>query len=261
MNATVVQALNDVPSGLYTIAAGAVAALIAYFGVRHSLREHRERERIDRETDMRREVFFAAAEAVSRAETFVRQYGNFNLTDGEHRKLIDDLAARTAKIHIVGRLATIERIVAFSEKLNEIITKLSVQRQKMMELKSMFDGLNKRVFEIDAEIFARSVARADRASVQELEEANKRLLEQRHEMAKSLRLQSLELFDKSFQLASELEPLESSAVIAARKDLGFDTDTEAFDSTAYNQLLSQATIRQQTIWRHLIAGLKEDKSN
>ena len=74
-----------IPEVVYTIIAAIVAACIAHIGIRHSLRAHAERERVQREIDMRREVFFSAAEAVSQADTFIRRFGDSTLSDAEHR--------------------------------------------------------------------------------------------------------------------------------------------------------------------------------
>ncbi len=98
---------------------------------------------------MRREVFFAAAEAVSKAETYVRQFGNFNLTDAQHRELINDYAAKTSKIHVVGRLATIQRLSAFTEKFVEITVQLARDRTVMMDLKAAVDATTRNWAELN----------------------------------------------------------------------------------------------------------------
>lgn len=209
---------------------------------------------------MRREVFFAGAEAVSKADTYIRQFGNFSLTDTQHRELINDYAAKTAKIHVVGRLSTVEKLTAFNEKFVEITVQLGRDRAAMMDLKAALDATTRNWADLSAKQLEQYLGLSNlKIAPEELAKAAGGLLRQRQEMAEGLGHRSLELFQRSFDLADELVPLETDAVIAAREDLGFGIEKPVFDPVKYRAVITEAATRQKKAWRIYIDSLKPKK--
>ncbi len=100
-----------------------------------------------------------------------------------------------------------------------------------------------------------------RITPEELAKACGGLLRQRQEMAESLGRQSLELFQRSFDLAELLVPLEVDAVIAAREDLGFGVKKPVFDRAEYRALISNAAAKQKEAWQVYMESLKGKKES
>jgi hypothetical protein len=243
-----------------SVAGPVAAALIGIFGVVVSLRKHAERERLNHERDMCREVIFAAVEAVAQARTFVRQFGDHKLSDDKHDKLIKGFRARTTKVHIVAQLDTIKRLDAFTEKLDEVITKLNLDRQRMMNRKADLDVLTKWACELDTVVFAQGMRGPEvPSSFLELKKTRDDLYESKRKMAEELARLSNELTQRAINYESELVPLQSEVLIAARHDLGFKTEGPKFSRKEYTDFISQGSTRQQNALNALIAALKGEK--
>jgi hypothetical protein len=219
------QSLNGIPNGAYTV----LTALIALLGVVYSLRKHSERERENREIQMRREVYLAAAEAIAQADEYVRQFGNTQLSDAEHRSLIKDYAARTAKIHLVGDLRTITCLIEFNRKFFEITAVLALERGLIMKMKSEVETHGMRIREFqDASKARLNNNQMPPADFQQAIETLRVMDETFRKAVRDLEKQSLAVFRQSFELANQLGKIEIEGVTAMRSDLKFDIDSESY---------------------------------
>src|SRR4030067_328194 len=105
--------------------AAAIASLLTLEGVLLTSRdnnkrllkqlEHEKHQR-DREREMaiRKDVYFKAAEYVSRAMTGIMRVANLDINDEELGKDISDGSAAFSKIHVVGTFDTVQSVSRFS---------------------------------------------------------------------------------------------------------------------------------------------------
>lgn len=104
----------------------------------------------EREMSLRKDIYLAAAEAVSAGLIAVGRFANFEVP---HEKLTEgylDKAPSIAKVHIIAKEETVRAVVNFSGELSATFLRLATrrftlvaQKQQIEFLKSQVDGFNK----------------------------------------------------------------------------------------------------------------------
>ncbi|MDK9717002.1 MAG: hypothetical protein OEL57_03735 [Trichlorobacter sp.] len=90
----------------------------------------REMKKLERELNLRKEIYLAAAEAISAGLVLVGRIGNFNI---EYNKLMESFEEKSpsiTKVNVIASDDTIKAFTAFMEELTGGILRLSHQRIK-----------------------------------------------------------------------------------------------------------------------------------
>lgn len=109
-----------------------------------NMRLQLEHDRCQREKEralsMRRDIYIGASEAISAALSTIGRFGDLSL---EHAELMSDYRSKSsqiAKIHIVATEATAIQFVAFTRALGAVFVKLSIERRRLLALRSIMQS-------------------------------------------------------------------------------------------------------------------------
>jgi hypothetical protein len=127
---------GPIQTGLLTVLAAVIAFFAAYIGVR----EHSRREQKAREIDMRREAYFALAEAVANKLLYLWSCADVTATDSDLRALVKNYNCHVARFHLVGSLVDIEAFLKLDAKLNENCFKMTFERASLQIAKRAYDS-------------------------------------------------------------------------------------------------------------------------
>jgi hypothetical protein len=109
--------------------------------LRLQLEHDRQQKAKERAMSMRRDVYLAAAEALSSALSTIVRYGDLSLN---HSDLIEDYRQRSgqiAKIHVIATETTALRFVSFMRELSRVFVKLNIQRAQLLLIKTKMQSL------------------------------------------------------------------------------------------------------------------------
>jgi hypothetical protein len=127
------------------IESGIVTGVIALFGVLVGLEAHSERERENRETEMRRQVYFDLAASVVERTNLLLQYANPALTDAELFDVVKRFLERGAKFHLVANMKAIRGLNELEIKYLEATQALGIMRIRLMNLKASQEAVNRQM--------------------------------------------------------------------------------------------------------------------
>jgi hypothetical protein len=129
---------ESIPSAFYGVLIGSLLTIIGVVLTNISntkrLRLQHEHERTlrnkERDSNMRREIFMEAMEAISAGITAVSRFAELNETPETLMKSYTSLSAKVSKVTIVGQIETIEALANFQLELNGAFLRLSAKRDQ-----------------------------------------------------------------------------------------------------------------------------------
>jgi hypothetical protein len=207
----------------------------------------------EREMALRRDVYLAAAEAISKGQNILTRLIELNVSDQElGAEFIRDSAA-IAKIQVVGTNSTVQAVSAFSQELGAAYLELLLKRVPLIERKNEIELLTKFInrsqTELDRyinlmkqlnlegnvdrrvwEVIENNVEYEQEQQAQHTEKQQKLWAKQNPE-----HLQFAELCFGRFMAVSKLIP---PTVFAAREELELPIDREAY-LEAFNKNLEK----------------------
>ena len=115
------------------------AALLALVGLLWSLKHHRERERISREVEMRRQVYFDMCDAVAHTMVSAECMANLNVSDDELLKKTAGYAPAMARFAIVCPGDHAAEFYAMHKQILDLLVPAIALRQQLQLAKTNLD--------------------------------------------------------------------------------------------------------------------------
>src|SRR5208283_5037844 len=97
------------------------------------LENDREKNRIEREMDLRKQVYLDAVEAVDAGIDMIHRYANIRISQEDLDKEYSEKRSAISKVHLIGKQETLNAVLKFTSELNAFIIKLSLHRQPLVE--------------------------------------------------------------------------------------------------------------------------------
>jgi hypothetical protein len=133
--------LNRVPATFWGVIVGSFFTL---GGITLTNRNTAKNLRIQREMDLRKEVYLATAEAIAAGTLALGRMANINT---QHEALDDfnKVAPAIAKVYVIGRIVTIDAVVAVHAALTSGILRLSGYVMPLIILRNRVAGMSSRI--------------------------------------------------------------------------------------------------------------------
>lgn len=140
-------------ASLVTLLGAVCAALIALIGilVNHRGNERRfakqlaydrELKRIEREMELRRDVYLATADAIVAGLALISRYADLSVTKDELTKDFFEKRSALSKVHLVGKEATVKAILEFTQELGIATLHLASLRNPLLQMKAQLEILD-----------------------------------------------------------------------------------------------------------------------
>jgi len=148
MNA-LINLLAQIPATFWAVILGSLGPLAALFLTNHyhnrrlqaQFAHDRDLKNREREMSLRKDIYLGAAEAVSAGLIAVSRFANLEIP---HEKLTEgylDKAPSIAKVHVIGKEATVRAVVNFSAELNATFLRLGARRYALVSQKQQIESL------------------------------------------------------------------------------------------------------------------------
>lgn len=130
-----------------TLAGAVVAAMVALVGIvithrgnerrfAAQLAYDREQKRIEREMELRREVYLATADAIVAGLGLIGRYADISIPREELAKDFSEKRSALSKVHLVGREATVTALLAFTQEFGLSVLRLSLLRNPLVQMQT-----------------------------------------------------------------------------------------------------------------------------
>jgi hypothetical protein len=225
------------PDSIYTLSLTGLGAL---WGILIGLNAHERRERINREMQIRRDVYFLAAEAVANAVVHIGKFADVNCSTEQHQALVKNYSAHTSKVHVIGEIKIIQNLAAFNEKYVEALWKLYPLRSELIARKSHIDFLYRKRTDwqnVHDELL-KQPSQAPSADIQIIEQFQNDIFKEIIKLEAQLQAKILIVSKKIIEITQELIPTQIELVLAARDELGFELNEKA-----YRDLITDSSAR------------------
>jgi hypothetical protein len=153
MWASVMTFLESIPSTFWGVVVGAFFTIlgVAYSNWRSDVRqrsqfdhEHQIKTK-EREMALRKEVYLAAAEAVTTGLNLISRLSNLDLTDEEITKPYADQIKAVHKVYVIGESETVQSFLRFTGELAATSLKLFPRRLELTQEKNQISLLDKQI--------------------------------------------------------------------------------------------------------------------
>lgn len=135
---------SAIVASLVTLCGAILAATIALIGIlithrgneRRLLKQldhDRQQKRVDREMELRKEVYLGAAEAIDAGLVVLSSYANLEKTPDELFREFYAKRGALSKVHLIAKESTVTAVLAFSIEFGEEIKRLSLLRQPLTQ--------------------------------------------------------------------------------------------------------------------------------
>jgi len=138
---TLVELLSRVPSTFWGVVVGSFFTLA---GITLTNRNASKNLKIQREMDLRKDVYLAAAEAIAAGLLALGRIANIN-TQSEAMAEFNKVGPAIAKVYVIARIETIDAVVAVQSALTSGILRLQLYVMPVMVLKNRLAALSTRI--------------------------------------------------------------------------------------------------------------------
>lgn len=143
-------------ASLVTLLGALAAATIALIGVwithrgnerrlNAQLAHDREQKRIEREMELRRNVYLQTAEAVVAGINLISRYADLGIAKEDLGKEFFEKRSAFAKVHLIGREATVKALLAFNQELGGAVMRMALLRTPLLEMQNRLKLLNDQI--------------------------------------------------------------------------------------------------------------------
>jgi hypothetical protein len=157
MTENIIQFFNNLPA---TSQSAIIASVVTVLGVIFSavfthlgnerrfakqLKHDRLQKRVDREMELRKEVYLNAAEAIDAGLVVINNYANLGKTPEELFKEFSEKRSAFSKMHLIARESTVASIQALGLEFDEAVKRLSLLRQPLTQMQAQLKLLNDQI--------------------------------------------------------------------------------------------------------------------
>lgn len=119
--------------------------------LRAQFEHEREQKTKDREMALRKEVYLAAAEAISAGTNAISRFPNLDLLNDQITKDYLEKAPAISKVHVIAKTKTVQAIANFTGELGAVFLKLYARRYELMAEKSKIHIFDNQIAEFGKE--------------------------------------------------------------------------------------------------------------
>lgn len=268
--------------GLIAAATALIAPVVAVWGVilanRSSrrqlgmqLKDSREQATAAREFAMRRDVYLAAAEAITRANAIFGLMPDPDVSNTEISSRLQEAGAAIARVQLVGRPSTVEAVMEYQTVALEAFVDLWPPRWSLLADHGQLTTLKKQIeatlqdrdrwLELMKQLNAKGQPRDEKAfgalmaQYRIAQNLLEQLVHQHNSLGDSIteqQLRFLELCNDKNLLA--LKPIQD-AIAAGRTELGFDTKSDE-----WRQMMQRKVERTTAALRALAARARQSRA-
>jgi len=258
-----IRLLESIPATFWGVTFGSILALCGValtsrasdrrLGVQF---EHERKQKTnEREMELRKEVFLAAAEAIASGMNAISRFANLDLPNEQITGDYVEKSPAIAKVHVIGKAETIQAMVSFTGALSALFLQLFAKRFELMGERSSialvdsqvedFGKERDRVLELIKQHNIEGIVDERRWNVLQgsFEFEQRRInesLARRAELVGTLQPKHLEFMRECIHHTAALTKLITPVLSAVRAELELP-----FDDRAYHQLIVDSTARQQ----------------
>ena len=220
----------------------------------------------EREMSLRKDVYLAAAEAVSAGLFAVSRFANLEIPPEKLTEGYLDKAPSIAKIHVIAKETTARAVVNFSAELSATFLRLFTRRLPLLQQKQQIDFLNSqidtcnreqsRLLELQKQYNLDGLRDQHRWDVLhhnfefEAERLN-RTIQERDALAATLYSNQLQYMEECVAETVKLSRLLVPVIISVRKELELP-----IDETEYRKLMEEANAKQAESLREFVQQLQ-----
>lgn len=218
--------------------------------------EHEQNQKTkDREMALRKEVYLAAAEAISAGTNAIARFANLDLPNDQITAAYVEKAPAIAKVHVIAKIKTVRAITDLTSELGTIFLKLFARRFELIVEKNQIGIIDNQIVEFGKER-DRNLEMMKQHNIEgivddrrwQVIQSNfdfeaKRIneaLAHRSELWKSLYAKQLEFMRECVSYTMTLGKLMVPALLAAREDLELPLDEQS-----YRQIVEDAIAKQE----------------
>jgi hypothetical protein len=270
---SIITLLERTPPTFWGIIVGALFTIIGVVLTnaanikRLRLQQAYERERAEKQwdTNLRRDTYLSAIEAISAGMVVVGRFADFNVPHQELMRSYTDKSPSIAKVTLVGKEETIEAVANFSQLLTGAFLRLSASREQLNGMMAQLAALEDQI-ETAREEEARLLALIHEHELSgHVNEALENRLQQKlagvREKIESLQAEQtavddawmsaqMELVQKSIAETAELDRMLIPVISRIRQELGLP-----FDEAFYTQVIETGHKNQVEFLEEFIRDL------
>lgn len=227
-------------------------------------------KRLDREMALRKDVFLAAAEAISSGIDVIGRFANFDIPNGGVTQPYLDKLPSIAKVHVIGQTPTVLAVTKFTSHLGALFVELFAQRHALMNQLDEIRMLDDQVSQFGKER-DKILEMMKQCNIEGLSDQRKWAVLQQNFDLEQRRIE--EFLTKRFDLAADLQPkhmdfmrqcishsAELGAMVvpllaAVREELELP-----LDMNAYGQVMTESYVAQQEAVNAFIKKLSLNSS-
>lgn len=243
--------LQSIPSAAWTVIGIIIGALIGLVTTKMQLNHNTKERRLDREAEIRRDVYLEAAEAIASSSEMLAGIAKANVFSKEFNTIVDGYIAAINKVHLIGTPETIKAVAgysaAFSKSTLYLISKKVPFAKLQVEIDSL-DSLISNTIALRDEYSAKfhECLRNDPSDIKKSEFYHQMFVDISDRLTKMMD-EKVEKSKMQFELAQEygmelanvnasLTPFMKNACIAVRNEIG-----NPIDEKEYEKILQETT--------------------
>jgi len=100
------------------------------------LAHDREQKRIEREMELRRDVYLQTAEAIVAGINLIGRYADLGIPKEELGKEYFEKRGAIAKVHLIGREATVKALLTFNQELGSAVMRIALLRNPLVQMQA-----------------------------------------------------------------------------------------------------------------------------
>jgi hypothetical protein len=239
--------LNDIPpfawTGFISLFSALLVAFIVRRGVLDQIRNENERferklvhereeKTIEREMEMKRDVFMTVCEALASGSGYLSKFADFEVSEKDHSAIISNVLPRLYRVHLIAKMPTIKALIDVQDFLVKEITELAAAKYVIV------------------------LRKIDSRNIQEqIKQSSPKdaipLYDELSDLDLNIFQMQMALTKQALRAAIALENLGSKSVIAMREELGFP-----IDAALYSAQLSEVHSKALQVSDSLIEKIK-----
>jgi hypothetical protein len=150
-------AVSAIPATFWGVLAGSGFTLLGVWATNRDNTQRLERQlnhdaaqrRIDREQALRKEIYFAAAEAISAGLLTVARFADLEIADGEITAPFVARAPAIAKVHVIATVRTAAAVERLAREMGAVYMRLLIKRLPVRSIKNHLAGIDSSIATFD----------------------------------------------------------------------------------------------------------------
>jgi len=134
---------------LFAAAIALLSVLVTHRGnekrLAKQLAHDREQKRIEREMELRRDVYLETAEAIVAGINLIGRYADLGIPKDDLGKEYFEKRGAIAKVHLIGREATVKALLTFNQELGSAVMRMALLRNPLVQMQARLKVLSDQI--------------------------------------------------------------------------------------------------------------------